>query len=335
MCAVALYLFVRRIRFVKATSLVALLATAGLSATLAACSGGSGGAIATVNGEPISRAAFDHKLESGPAGKQTLAQLVQSELVDQYAKKNNIVVSDAEIAKREDDIKSKYPPGQFEQILKQQGLSETDVHNILRQTIVVEKAVAPQVHVTDADVKAYFDKNHLQLDTQEQVRARHILVADLATANTVEAKLKAGGDFAALAKQYSTDPSSKEKGGELGFFGPNMMVKPFQDAAFADPVGKITAPVKSPFGYHIIQVEEKKPATKATLANSTEKIQGILKQQQQQQAVPAFMNSLRGGATIVVNDPSLQDAIPPAAPPVSPAPAASAAAAPSPAASGK
>jgi len=323
----------------KVTSLVALLATAGLSVSLAACSGGSGGgAIATVNGEPISRSTFDHKLEDGPSGKQTLAQMVQSELVDQYAKKNNITVSDAEIAQRESDIKSKYPNGQFEQILKQQGLTENDVHNILRQSLVVEKAVAPQVHVSDADVKAYFDKNHASLDTQEQVRARHILVADLATANMIEAKLKAGGDFAALAKQYSTDPSSKEKGGELGFFGPNMMVKPFQDAAFADPVGKITAPVKSPFGYHIIQVEEKKPATKATLANSTDKIKTTLKQQQQQQAVPAFMNSLRAGANIVVNDPALQDAIPPATPVVSPAPAApaaSAAAAPSPAASGK
>ncbi len=318
----------------KVTSLVALLATAGLGVSLAACSGGSsGGAIATVNGEPISRSAFDTKLENGPAGKQTLAQMVQAALVDQYAKKNNIVVSDAEIASRENDIKSKYPPGQFEQILKQQGLTENDVHTILRQQVVIEKAVAPQVHVSDADVKAYFDKNHAQLDTQEQVRARHILVADLATANMIEAKLKAGGDFAALAKQYSTDPSSKDKGGELGFFGPNMMVKPFQDAAFADPVGKVTAPVKSPFGYHIIQVEEKKPATKATLANSTEKIKTILKQQQQQQAVPAFMNSLRSGATISINDPALQDAIPPAAPPATtPAPAASSAAAPSPAA---
>ena len=314
------------------TSLVALLATAGLSATLTACSGGSGGgAIATVNGDAISRATFDHKLESGQAGKQTLAQMVQSQLVDQYAKKNNIVVSDAEVAQRESDIKSKYPAGQFEQILKQQGLTEDDVHTILRQAIVVEKAVAPKVSVTDADVKAYFDKNHVQLDTTEQVRARHILVADLATANMIEGKLKAGGDFAALAKQYSTDPSSKDKGGELGFFGPNMMVKPFQDAAFADPVGKVTAPVKSPFGYHIIQVEEVKPATKATLANSTAKIKDILKQQQQQQAVPAFMASLRQGANIVINDPALQDAIPPA-PPV---PAASAAAAPAPAASAK
>jgi foldase protein PrsA len=301
---------------VKVIPLVATLATAGLCVSLAACSSqsSSGGNIATVNGQAITRAEFDRKLESGPAGKQTLLQLVQAQLVDQYATKNNIAVTSDEVKKREDDIKSKYPPGQFDGMLKQQGLTDDDVHNILRQTIIVEKAVASKVNVSDADVKAYFDKNHASLDTTEQVRARHILVPDLKTANDVEAKLKAGGDFAALAKQYSTDPSTKDKGGELGFFGKGMMVAPFQDAAFADPINKITAPVKSPFGYHIIQVEERKPATKATLANSSAKIRDLLKQQQQGQAVPAFLSGLRADANIVVLDDRLKDAIPPAAP---------------------
>lgn len=300
----------------KVIPLVATLATAGLCVSLAACSSqsSSGGNIATVNGQAITRAEFDRKLESGPAGKQTLLQLVQAQLVDQYATKNNIAVTSDEVKKREDDIKSKYPPGQFDGMLKQQGLTDDNVHNILRQTIIVEKAVASKVNVSDADVKAYFDKNHASLDTTEQVRARHILVPDLKTANDVEAKLKAGGDFAALAKQYSTDPSTKDKGGELGFFGKGMMVAPFQDAAFADPINKITAPVKSPFGYHIIQVEERKPATKATLANSSAKIRDLLKQQQQGQAVPAFLSGLRADANIVVLDDRLKDAIPPAAP---------------------
>ncbi len=85
-------------------------------------------------------------------------------------------------------------------------------------------------------MKSYFDKNHALLDTPEQVHARHILVADLKTANEVEAKLKGGAKFEDLAKQYSTDPSSKEKGGDLGFFGHNQMVKPFEDAAFSAPM---------------------------------------------------------------------------------------------------
>jgi foldase protein PrsA len=298
-------------------------ATAALCVSLAACSsaGATGGDVASVNDVKISRSDFDKKLEAGPAGKSVLTQLVQQSLVDQYATDNKITVSDDEIAKKEDEIKTKYPPGQFEQILKQQGLTETDVHNILRQQLVMQKAVDPQTKVSDADVKAYFDKNHALLDKPEQVRARHILVADEKTANEVEAKLKAGGDFAALAKQYSTDPSSKDKGGELGFFGKGQMVPSFQAAAFAAPVGSITPPVKSPFGYHIIQVEEKKPATKATLTSVHDQIVAQLKQQQQSQQIPIFLQGLKSKAKIEVYDDNLKDAFP-SPQPIAPAPAA-------------
>ena len=302
-------------------------ATATLCLGLAAC-GSGGGDIAAVNGQKISRADFDKKLEAGPAGKSTLTQLVQQSLVDQYATDNKITVADSEIDKRENDIKAKYPAGQFDQILKQQGLTEPDVRTILRQQIVIEKAVSKDVHVSDTDIKAYFDKNHATLDKPGQVRARHILVADLKTANDVEAKLKGGAKFEDLASQYSTDPSSKAKGGELGFFGKGQMVPAFQDVAFSSPIGKITAPVKSPFGYHIIQVEEKKAAIKATLANQHDTISDQLKQQQNAQQFPVFLQGLRTKAKIEVYDDRLKDAFPPAVPaPVASAPAASAPAA--------
>ncbi len=294
---------------------LAVAATALLGLAVAGCSSGSGGGggdVATVNDQKITRADFDAKLEAGPQGKQVLQQLVQAALIDQYAKDNHIEIADADVAKQEDDIKSKYPPGQFEQILKSQNLTEADVHNILRQKLVVEKGVGGNVKVSDADISAYLSKNHASLDTAEQVRAKHILVANLPTAQTVEAKLKSGGDFAALAKQYSTDPSSKDKGGELGFFGKGQMVPAFQAAAFSQPIGAIGAPVKSPFGYHIIVVEEKKPAQVATLANSRDKIKTLLQQQQEQQQIPAFLANLRSKANIVVNDPALKDALPPA-----------------------
>jgi foldase protein PrsA len=308
------------------------VATVLLGFSIAGCAAGSassGGDVASVNGDKISREQFDSKLEAGPQGKAVLNQLVQGLLIDQYAKQNNIDISDADVAKKEDDIKSKYPPGQFEQILKSQNLTEDDVKRILRQQLVVEKAVASSIKVSDADVKAYLDKNHATLDTTAQVRARHILVADLATANKVEAELKSGSDFAAEAKKYSTDPSSKDKGGELGFFSKGQMVPAFQDAAFSQPINVVGPPVKSPFGYHIIEVEEKKPAQIATLANSADKIKQTLTQQQEQQQIPQFLAGLRSKATIVINDDSLKDALPPVpgAPPATPASAASAASA--------
>jgi foldase protein PrsA len=308
---------------------LAALATAILGFSVAGCSGssiaGGGGDIASVNGEKISRAEFDAKLEAGPQAKAILNQLVQSALIDQYAKDSHLAISDADVQKKEDEIKAKYPPGQFEQILKAQNLTEADVKKILREQLIVDKAVSANVKISDADVKSYLDKNHATLDTGEQVRARHILVADLKTAQDVEAQLKAGAKFEDLAKKYSTDPSSKDKGGELGFFGKGQMVPAFQTAAFSQPLNVVGPPVKSPFGYHIIEVEEKKPAQVASMANSADKIRTLLTQQQSQQQYPTFLAGLRQKATIQIYDDKLKDALPPL--PASPAPAASAASA--------
>ncbi len=306
---------------------VAALGTAALCVSLVACNnGGGGGSIAAVNGQNISRADFDHKLESSPVAKQVIGQMVQQQLIDQYARDKKVDVSQAEIDKKETETKARMQPGQFEQILKQQSLTEQDVQNIFKQQLILEKAVAPQVHVTDADIKAYFDKNRVQFDTPEQVRARHILVADQAKAKDVLAKLKSGGSWDALAKQYSTDPSSKDKGGELGFFGRGQMVPAFQDAAFGAKAGQIVGPVKSPFGYHVLQVEEKKPAQHGSLASAREKIKGQLTQQQQATAIPAFLQQLKSGAKIEVYDDRFKDLFPPAT--AAPGPAASGAPAP-------
>ncbi len=303
-----------------------LTAALGL-ALLAGCSNTSGGAsIASINGQNITKAQLDEKLENGAASKQVLNTIVQGMLIDQYAKDNNVVISDADVAKKEDEIKAKYPAGQFDQILKAQNLTEKDVQDILRQQLVLEAAVSKNATVTDKQVADYFAKNHTTLDKAEQIRAKHILVADPKTAATVEAQLKSGADFAALAKKYSTDPSSKDKGGELGFFQKGQMVPAFQAAAFTQKIGVVGPPVKSPFGYHIIVVEERKPAVVATLANSHDQIVTTLKEQGEQTQIPAFLETLRNKAKIQVFDERFASAFPSPQPSLAPASGASPAA---------
>lgn len=124
--------------------------------------------------------------------------------------------------------------------LTEYGITEDDLREIFYYDILRTK-VSEQI---TKDVET----------TQEQVWARHILVEDEATAQTVLERLGNGEDFAALAAELSTDTSNSQQGGDLGWFGPEAMVTPFSDAAFALQVGEISDPVQTDFGFHIIQV---------------------------------------------------------------------------------
>jgi len=306
----------------KAQRITVGLAALILGTSLAACSGG--GTVATVNGQPISKADFDNRLAGTPTGRTVLQQMVQDALIQQYAKSNNLTVTDAEVAQREDQLKGNFPAGSWDEMLKSRGLTEADVRSALREQLILDRALSKDVTVTPASVKQYFDKNHEQFDKPEQVTAKHILVPNLAMAEKIEGDLKAGQSFAALAKQYSTDPGSKDKGGELGTFRRGQMVPAFDKVAFSAPIGAISAPVKSPFGYHIIVVESRTPGTKATLASATPQITETLRQQQEAPLIQPFLQGLQQKATIVVNDPQFAGVFttpPPAAGAAAPAPA--------------
>lgn len=302
-----------------------------LSTSMAACSGG--GAVATVNGQPISEADFDKRLASSPMARTVLQQMVQETLLMQYAKNNNITVTDADIDQRENQLKANFPAGAWDEMLKARGLTEADVRSALREQLVLDKALAKDVTITPAQIQQYFNKNRASFDKPEQVTARHILVPNLAEAQKVEADLKSGQSFATLAAKYSTDPGSKDKGGELGSFRRGQMVPAFDKYAFSAPINQISPPIKSPFGYHIIQVESRTPGQKATLASATPQITDVLRQQQEAPLIQPFLAGLQQKANIVVNDPQFQglfnQGVPPPQPGRSSAPAASSSAAPS------
>lgn len=291
----------------KVHRLIAGLAVVVSGAMLSACAAGT---VATVNGEPISQSSFDQKLEGTPMARTVLQQLVQDVLIEQYAKNNNITVTDQEISDRETQLKQNFPSGSWDQMLASRGLTETDVHAALREQIILDKALAKDVKITPAQIKDYFDKNHAQYDKAEQVTARHILVPSLVLAQKVEADLKSGKNFADEAKQYSIDPGSKDKGGDLGTFKRGQMVPAFDKVAFSQPIGQISAPVKSPFGFHIIQVQAHIPAQKATLASATPQIVEALTQQQEAPLIQPFLQNLQSKATVQTTNPAFANLFP-------------------------
>ncbi len=158
---------------------------------------------------------------------------------------------------------------------------------------LLEREVGP--HVTDAAVKERFDKDVGNQPPMQEVHARHILVEDEATAKKIIAELKKGGDFAALAKKYSTDPGGAAPGGDLGFFRKEEMVPEFATAAFAMKPGEISAvPVHTQFGWHVIKLEERRTAPPPSFEQSHDQ----LRQKMIQEGVQAVIAKARADVKI-------------------------------------
>jgi peptidyl-prolyl cis-trans isomerase C len=112
--------------------------------------------------------------------------------------------------------------------------------------------------VTEPAMRQLYDEATKQMKSEQEVRARHILVETEDEAKTILADLKKGGDFAEVAKAKSKDPSAKQEGGDLGYFTKDQMVPEFSEVAFKLDKGQLSDPVKSQFGWHIIKVEDKR-----------------------------------------------------------------------------
>ncbi|MEO6353072.1 MAG: peptidylprolyl isomerase [Oxalobacteraceae bacterium] len=177
--------------------------------------------------------------------------------------------------------------------------NSADVKNqveIARQSIVIRALVADFIKknpVSDADIKAEYDKFKAQAGDKEY-HARHILVEKEDDAKAIIAKLKSGSKFEDLAKQ-SKDPGSAAKGGDLDWAAPSAYVKPFSDALVKLEKGQITeAPVKSDFGYHVIKLEDVRPAKVPTL----EEVKPQVAETLQQKKLQAFQQELRKKAKV-------------------------------------
>ena len=147
---------------------------------------------------------------------------------------------------------------------------------------------------TEDRLKTRYQEMLKQKAAQEEVHARHILLASEAEAKSVIAQLDKGADFAALAKQYSTDPNAGS-GGDLGYFGHDDMVPEFADAAFSLPVGEYTkTPVKTEFGWHVIKVEDRRVGKPPSFEDAREE----LSQDLAHDIIEAKLQQLRGAAKI-------------------------------------
>ncbi|MEQ1578516.1 MAG: peptidylprolyl isomerase [Hyphomicrobium sp.] len=156
--------------------------------------------------------------------------------------------------------------------------------------------------VSEAAAKGFYDDQVKLMKTEEEVQARHILVGSEEQAKEIADKLAKGGDFAALAKEFSVDAGSKEDGGMLGYFGKGQMVPQFEQAAMVLDKGQISKPVQSQFGWHIIKVEDKRQKPPPTFDQVKGQILGSLMKSQAQ----SVLGGLRKSAKIEYLDETMK-----------------------------
>jgi len=177
----------------------------------------------------------------------------------------------------------------------------------------LQKEVISKVKVTEKEAKAYYDKNPDLFKSPEQVKARHILIQvpkgasdeeknkQKEKADEVLKKVKAGEDFTKLAAEYSDDPGTKSKGGELGFFSKGSMVPAFEQVAFSLKPGEVSELVETEFGFHVIKVDEKKEAVSEPFETIKEKVTKQVLREKQEAKVTEFVEQALKKAKVMMN----------------------------------
>ncbi|NQT95409.1 MAG: peptidylprolyl isomerase [Candidatus Omnitrophica bacterium] len=241
---------------------------------------------AVVNGKEITVSMVEEKIEKLPPQYQTFAAQHRKEIVNEMVIEQLI----------------------YEEAKKRKLQKEGDVKDLIEEATrkvliskVIEDEAKKGIPVSDDDVKTYYEQNRERYVVPEMVRASHILNSTEEEAKRAKDELDAGIDFAEVARKYSKD-LTKERGGDLGYFKKGQMIPEFEKVAFSLEINQISDVVKTRFGYHIIKVDDRKPATYRDFEEVKENIRTQLTRNSQREAFDEFTSKLKKSAYIQVND---------------------------------
>lgn len=243
-----------------------------------------------------------------------LENLINSRLLYQDSQKKGIIIGEERVTTQLNTFKSRFSnEDEFKSMLTKLNVTENDLKNQILRDLSIEELIYTQIArnitVSDSENKIFYDSNPQFFQKPEQIKASHILIkldpkADMIQKTEAKEKMKkvqeeldSGKDFAAVAKALSEGPSNV-KGGDLGYFGPGQMVKPFEEAAFLLQVGEVSPVVETQFGYHIIKVYDKQPATTTSHNDVKNSIDQHLRQEKVTKEVGKYIEILRKDAKI-------------------------------------
>jgi peptidyl-prolyl cis-trans isomerase C len=287
--------------------------------------------VAVVNGFVITKVEFDRKLnqvkqhmlrQGQQISDDILAKIktdiegkmIDEELLFQESRKKGITAEPEAITAELKKIKKGFPTdADFKKLMAESGLTEAELRSNIERGQVIKKLIDTQIMalivIPDPEIRTFYDTHPDYFKRPEQVRASHILIKvdpqaeqpvkdeKKAKLQKIQKRLKAGEAFAVLAKEISECPSNI-KGGDLGYFERGKMVKPFEDVAFKLKTGEVSDIVETRFGYHLIKVVDKKPASVMGYEEVKDKIGQYLKKEKTGKKLKGYIEELRKKAVI-------------------------------------
>ncbi|MDX6656044.1 MAG: foldase protein PrsA [Solirubrobacteraceae bacterium] len=230
---------------------------------------------------------------------QVLQFLISAQWIVGESKDQGIKITNTEVDKQFATTKAQSFPKEadFQKFLKSSGMQLTDLKFRVKVQALSDKLrtkiTKGKSTVTDAQVKAYYDKNKARFAQPQRRDLKVVLTKTKAKADQALAELKGGKSFKTVAKKYSIDQASKNQGGTLLAVAKGQQEKALDDAVFKAPKGKLEGPVKTQFGYYVFEVSKITPASQQTLTQATATIKQLLQSQNQQKALDSFVKDFQ------------------------------------------
>lgn len=277
------------------------------------------GIVAIVNGRTISEddlalrlrelSRTDNQATRDALRSEALEGLIEDVLIEQFARQEQIEVSEAELQQRIQDVQQEYQGQDIRRILSDQDESYDVWIQAQRRALLLEKVVQAQLgdflSVTEQDARLYYEEHQELYDHPAQIRASQILTYDKATARQALQALKEGMDFAEAARRFSESPDA-DQGGDLGFFEPGLMPPEFDEALLGLDIGQISEIVKTPYGYHLFKLTGGRAAQRFEFEEVKDRILSMMRRQKRIAAIDLWLSELQKNASILVNHERLQ-----------------------------
>lgn len=251
--------------------------------------------------------------------RAVMQQLINDELVRQYAKAEKFQASSAAVQKRLAEFKSQFEnPQNMQQRMADQQLDDAQVTELIRQHVTqqlwLEKRISPATQISEKQARDWYQKNRELEDVHgftvpEVIRARHIFISTIEENNDQQKSLihdlhrkltKEESDFGKLAQQYSEDERSKKHAGDLGWFSRERMPADFIKQVFPLPQNQISEPFHTKLGWHIVEITDKKAARDLSFEELKPEIIAWLKNQRSKEVLQIFLLKLRKASNIVI-----------------------------------